>query len=340
MNNFGENFNNNEKMPCVKCGGFKMEKLGTKAVTRLMLTLSLTIILGTVFIASVKAQNTADSFTVGLWHLDEVLPDGYREITPDATGQNHGTLVAAPTVPVLVEGKFNKAMNFDGNNGVYTPIRFLVGFPPSPQPVYIPISTSLDIPKEIKIETWINVLGFKNTTYNNIVVKCSRIDGTSENVTRIYGIAVKAGLSQNGYIVPTGALSGYVYTDTEGFNEIITTEYVIPLNEWIHVAFTRSLTTGMHLYINGAEQNVKSIYGTQNPTGSIINGTELYFGHDAEVTIDEICISNLAPESQTVEAQIDIGPNLLIAVIVVSLVFAAAWLLRRTIQMWVIRSRP
>lgn len=321
-------------------GGNRMEKLNVKPVTRWMLTLLLTSMLSMAFIASVNAQNTANSSTVGLWHLDEVLPDGYREITPDATGKNPGTLVAAPTAPVLVEGKFDKAMRFDGNNGVYIPIRFLVGFPPSPQPVYIPISTSLDIPKEIKIEAWINVQGFKNATYNNIVVKCSRIDGTSENVTRIYGIAIKAGLSQNGYTVPTGALSGYVYTDTEGFNEIVTTEYVVPLNEWIHVAFTRSLTTGMHLYVNGAEQNVKAICGTQNPTGSMINGTELYFGHDAEVTIDEVRISNLAPESQTVAAQIDIGPNLLIAVIVVSVVFAAAWLLRRTIQMWVIRSRP
>jgi uncharacterized protein (UPF0333 family) len=230
-------------------------------------------------------------------------------------------------------------MSFDGNNGVYVPIRFLVGFPPSPQPIYIPISTSLDIPKEIKIEAWINVQGFKNVTYNNIVVKCTRTDSTSESVTRICGIAVKAGLPQNGYVVPTGALSGYVYTDTEGLNEIVTTEPVVPLNEWIHVAFTRSLATGMHLYVNGVEQSVKAIYGTQNPSGSMINGTEVYFGHDAEVTIDEVCISNLAPESQTVAAQIDIGPNLLVAVIVVSLIFAVAWLLRRAIQMWVIRSR-
>ena len=332
--------NNNEKMSCIKsAGGCPIEKFRVRPVTRLMLSLFLSIILSTVFMASVKAQNTAGSSTVGLWHLDEVLPDGYSEITPDATGNNHGTLVAAPTAPVLVEGKFDRAMNFDGNSGVYVPIRFLVGFPPSPQPVYIPISTSLDIPKEIKIEAWINVQGFKNATYNNIVVKCDRIDGTSENVTRIYGIAVKAGLSQNGCVAPTGALSGYVYTDSEGFNEIVTTESVVPLNEWIHVAFTRSLTIGMHLYVNGEEQSVTPIFGTQNPKGSIINGTELYFGHDAVVTIDEVRISNLAPELQTVVAQIDIGPNLLIAVIIVSLVFAIAWLLRRTIQMWAIRSR-
>lgn len=313
-------------------------KTESKAATGLMLTLLLTSLLSMALIAPAKAQDSTGS-TVGLWHLDEILPDGYNEITPDATGHNPGTLVHAPEYPALVEGKFDKAMKFDGGNGVYIPIRFLVGFPPSPQPIYVPISTSLDIPKEVKIEAWINVQGFKNVTYNNIVVKCTRTDASTENVTRIYGIAVKAGIPQNGCTVPTGALSGYVYTDTGGFNEIVTTESVVPLNEWIHVAFTRDLATGMHLYVNGVEQTVKAIYGTQNPSGSMINGTEVYFGHDAEVTIDEIRISDLAPEAQTAAAQIDIGNNLLVAIIAVALIFATAWLLRRAVQIWMIRSK-
>ena len=317
----------------------KLKKTENKAVFACMaLMLFLTSLLSVVLVSSAKAQSSPGS-TVGLWHLDEVLPDGYREITPDATGQNPGMLVHAPLAPVLVEGKFDKAMEFDGGNGVYVPIRFLVGFPPSPQPIYMPISTSLDIPKEVKIEAWVNVHGFKNVTYNNIVVKCTRTDATSESVTRIYGIAVKAGIPENGYTVPTGALSGYVYTDTGGFNEIVTTEPVTPLGEWIHVAFTRSLATGMHLYVNGVDQTVKAIYGTQNPSGSMINGTEVYFGHDAEVTMDEVRISDLDPEAQTTVAQIDIGNNLLAAIIAVALIFAMAWLLRRVIQMWVIRSK-
>ncbi|MEM2968091.1 MAG: LamG-like jellyroll fold domain-containing protein [Candidatus Bathyarchaeia archaeon] len=291
------------------------------------------------FATCVEALSIGVAYTVSLWHLDEVVPDGYREVTPDAMGRNAGILVSTPKAPALVEGKFNKALCFDGNNGVYVPIRFLVGFPPSPQPIYIPISTSLDIPKEIQIEAWIKVHEFKNVTYNNVVIKCTRTDASTENVTRIYGIAVKAGLPQNGYAVPVGALSGYVYTDVSGFNEIVTTEPVVPLNEWIHVAFKRDLATGMHLYVNGVEQSVKAIYGTQNPAGKIINGTEVYFGHDAVVTIDEIQISDLAPESQTVTAQVDIGPNLLIAVIAVSVIFAVAWILRRAIQMWMIHSK-
>ena len=316
-----------------------MKKPKSRALARLIMVLFITGILSMAFTASVEAQNILDPYTVGLWHLDEVIPDGYIETTPDATGNNPGTLIAAPTTPVLVEGKFDKAMRFNGDNGIYVPIRFLVGFPPTPEPIYIPISTNLDIPKEIEIEAWINVRAFKNVTYNVMVAEATRDDPSWDSVTRICGIAVKAGISQNGHSVPLGALSGFVLTDTGGFNEIVTTKPVVPLNEWIHVKFTRSLVTGMHIYVNGVEQDVKTIYGMQNPTGSIIEGTEFYFGHDALVTMDEIHISNLAPESQTVEAQIDIGPNILIAVIAVALIFAVAWLLRRAIQMWVIRSR-
>lgn len=316
-----------------------MAEIKNKKATKFLLALFFIGILTIGFATSVEALSICAAYTVSLWHLDEIMPDGYREVTPDAMGRNPGILVSTPEAPALVDGKFNKALSFDGNNGVYVPIRFLVGFPPSPQPIYIPISTSLDIQKEIQIEAWIKVHEFKNVTYNNIVIKCTRTDASTENVTRIYGIAVKAGLPQNGYAVPVGALSGYVYTDVGGFNEIVTTEPVVPLNEWIHVAFKRDLATGMHLYVNGVEQSVKAIYGTQNPAGKIINGTEVYFGHDAVVTIDEIQISDLAPEAQTVTAQVDIGPNLLIAVIAVSIIFAVAWILRRAIQMWMIHSK-
>jgi hypothetical protein len=312
-------------------------KLESKAVTGLMLSLLLVSMLSMEFIASAKAQDSVDPSTVGLWHLDEVKPAGYREITPDATGINNGILGIEPP-PMLVEGKFDKALKFDGNNFVYVPIAFLVGFPPSPQPIFIPISPSLDIQKEIKIEAWINAQGFTNAAYNNIVVKCTRSDPSWQNITRIVGLAARASSSEKDSSKPQGVLSGFVLTDTGGFNEIETAEPVISLDQWTHVAFTRT-ATGMHLYVNGYEKNVKAIHGVQNPTGAILNGSEIYFGHDAKLIIDEVRISNLAPELQTVSAEIDIGPNLLIAVIVISVVFAAAWFLRRAIQMWVIRSK-
>lgn len=305
----------------------------------LLFGLLLASVFGVMFVTVGKAQSSGGK-VVGLWHMDEVTPVEYNEITPDATGVNPGTLVHAPEYPALVGGKFGKALAFDGQNGIYVPIRFLVGFPPSPQPIYVPISTSLDVQEEIRVEAWINVQGFKDVTYNNIVVKCSRTDASSENTTRVYGLAVKAGIPQNGQSVPVGALSGCVFTETDGFNEIVTTQSVVPLNEWIHVAFTRSLATGMHLYVNGAEQGVKVIFGTQNPSGKMINGTEVYFGHDSEVTLDEVQITDLSPDSGAVTSEIDIGPNMLVALVAVTTIMAVALVLRRAIQMWAIRGKP
>ena len=302
-----------------------MEKLESKAVTGLMLTLLLASMLSMTLVASVKAQSAADSRTVALWRFDEVN-------TPDATDNNVGILGGSPA-PALVAGKAGEALSFDGSNFVY-----------------VPMSPSLGTPTEITIEAWINVDAFKNVTYNNIAVECMNPGFEWQTANRLCGLAVKAGLPENDIAVPQGALNGFVFTDTERFNEIVTTEPVIPLNQWVHVAFTRSPAAGMHLYVNGVEKEAKVVYGVQNPTGSMVMGTQLIIGHDAEVTVDELRISdvalepsqfltNLALESQIIRSQIDIGPNLLVAVIVVSVIFAAAWLLRRAIQMWVIRSK-
>ncbi len=308
-----------------------------KVAGKLILTLCLIMLVSTTVLLSVHAQGAVDPYTVGLWHLDEIVPDGYRQITSDATGVNHG-IVGGETSNMLVEGKFDKALRFNGENFVYVPISFLVGFPPSPQPIYIPISPNLNIQEEIKLEAWINLQEFTNATYNNIIVKCDRSDASWENVSRVVGLAVRSGVSEDGIPVPQGALSGFVLTDTGAANEIVTIGPVVPLNEWLHVAFTRT-STGMHLYVNGYEQEVRVIRGVQNPTGKIVNGTEYYFGHDSKVIIDEVRISNTAPEKQTLAAQIDIGSNTLTAIVVVTVVFAVAWVLRRAIQMWIIHSR-
>lgn len=308
-----------------------------KKLTIFILSILLLSALSIFLVTSVRAQGVIDSRTVGLWHLDEINPNEYQEITPDATGINNG-IVGADTSSMLVEGKFDKALSFDGHNFVYVPISFLVGFPPSPQPIYIPISTNLDVQEQVRIEAWVNVQGFSDATYNNIVVKCTRSDPEWENTSRVLGLAVRSGVNEDGADVPQGTLSGFVTTASGGFNEIVTTEPVINLNQWIHVAFERT-STGMHLYVNGYEKTIKAIHGVQNPIGSILNGTEVYFGHDSKVIIDEVKISNLG-ELEVAESAIDIGPNLLIAIVVVSVIFAVAWLLRRALQLVVFRSKP
>jgi len=293
----------------------------------------LTVIALSGVLVNVPLGQCADAQTVGYWHLDELTPNDYMVTTPDAAGYSHGTVGGEPA-PTLVEGKFDKALDFSQGSFVYVPIRFLVGFPPTPEPTYIPVSTNLDIQKELKIEAWINVKAFTNASYNNIVVKVTRTGPEIEDVTRIFGLAVKPSTEQD----EKGVLSGCVFTDSSGFNEILTTEPVVSLNQWINVAFTRT-STGMHLYVNGEEQDVKTIEGVQNPQGSIINGTEVYIGHDSEVIIDEVKISDLAPEKQVLSSQIDIGNNMLIAIVIAVVVLATAWVLRKAIQTWVIYSK-
>jgi hypothetical protein len=289
-------------------------------------------LLSPILFSTVKAQS---STTVGEWALDEAKVSGDLTITPDAMGVNTGTLAGQPH-PSLVEGKYGKAMQFNGENAIYIPIKFIVGFPPMDKPMYIPISTNLDIQKYFTINAWVNVAGYKNATYNNIVVKCDHPDQTAawQNTTRVLGLALRAGSSPSGEDYVEGALSGFAMTETGGFNEIVTKQ-AIPLNTWTEVQFTRTID-GMHLYVNGQEQAVKVLSGTQNPSGSILNGTEYYFGHDSLAAIDNIKMTDLEPQT---ENSFDIGPNMVVVIIAVSVIFAAAWLLRRAIQLWVIKPK-
>jgi hypothetical protein len=275
--------------------------------------------------------------TVGYWPLDGVEASGYNTLTPDTASVNPGIVVGHPQ-PELVDGKFEKAMQFDGANGVYIPIKFIVGFPPTPQPIYVPVSPNLDIQKQVSMEAWINVPAFRNEPYNNIIVKADHPDQAAawQNTTRVLGISIRAGTPEEGENYEEGALCGYVYTDQDGYNEIVT-QQPIPLNQWIHVEFTRTLT-GMHLYIDGQEQKVDVLHGVQNPQGNIINGTELYIGHDSYAAIDEVKMTDLEPP--VTEAAFDIGTNLMVAVIVIAVVFAVAWFLRRAVQVWLIRPKP
>jgi parallel beta-helix repeat protein len=221
----------------------------------------------------------AEEPVVSLWHFDETEPN---LITPDAMGLNNAILGSAwediSFTPNLVEGKFGNALSFDG--WAY---------------VYVPPSPSLEIREEITIDAWVNFKEFKNVTYSNIVIQSLRED--TEYPHRIVGLAVNGMEPENSTSPVVGALRGYVLTDTEGFNEIVTTEAVIALNEWIHVVFTRSLDSGMHLYVNGEEKAVMVTEGKQNPTGTINRSAALYIGHDSNVIIDEVSISNIAMQN-------------------------------------------
>ena len=184
--------------------------------------------------------------TVSTWHFDEVEPNG---VTPDSLGNS--PVILEPTgntyTPILVDGKFGKALQFNGTDYAYATI-----------------SPTLDIRGEITIDAWINLQAYKeNVSYNNIFVECART--TNQFPTRILGFAINGQSPQNSSQPPQGALRGFFLDDKGVFNEIVTTQDVVPLNQWLHVVFVRSLTTGMHIYVNGEEAQVEVTSGSQNP---------------------------------------------------------------------------
>lgn len=218
----------------------------------------------------------AEEQVVSLWHFDKAEPN---LVTPDEMGLNTAILGSAwkgiNFTPGLVAGKFGNALSFDG--WAY---------------VYVPPSPSLEIREEITIDAWVFFKEFKNVTYSNILIQSLR--EAIDYPNRIVGLAVNGMEPENSSSPVVGALRGYVVTDTEGFNEIVTIEAVIPLKEWTHVVFTRSLTSGMHLYVNGEEKAVMVTEGKQNPTGTINRSAALYIGHDSNTIIDELSISSVA----------------------------------------------
>ena len=119
----------------------------------------------------------------------------------------------------------------------------------------------------------------KIVAYNNILVECVRT--TNALPTRTLGLAINGEAPQNASSPPLGHSALTCSLKNGALNEIVTKESVVPLNQWIHVVFTRSLTSGMHLYVDGQEQEVTVSSGVANPSGSICRQNEIYIGHDA-----------------------------------------------------------
>ena len=217
---------------------------------------------------------------IAQWNFGEIQPN---LVILDSTGKN-AAIVGCETdlsyTPVIVKGKFGSALNFTDN-----------------QYLFVNVSPSLDTNGEITIDAWIKVNAIENYSYNNIIVKCTLSD-TSELPPRILGLSINGLMLGNGSAVPVGAIRGYITTETGGFNEIATTS-VIPLDEWIHITFTRNFNTGMHIYVNGMEQNIVVTSGVQNPTGPIIRGSELYIGHGFSGAMAEVTMSNIARSFST-----------------------------------------
>ena len=210
---------------------------------------------------------------VAYWTFDSIDATG---ISPDQTGKNPAILGSEGRdrsyLPQTVPGEVGEALAFDGQ-----------------QYVNVLLSPSMEISGEVTVDVWINVQDYKEIPYNNIIVDARR--GPESYPNRTFGVALNGEPPQNSSSAEVGAIRGYILT-SEGLNEIVTTHSAIELDKWTHIVFTRSLQTGMHIYVDGQEQEITVTNGTQNPQGATLRQTETYIGHDAICTIDELKLSN------------------------------------------------
>ncbi len=235
--------------------------------------------------AAIPAPKAQPNSLVAYWPLGTVEAS---LVSPDSTGNNPAILGSETPVynntPALVPGKFGEALNFTGN--VFATVQ---------------TSPSLLTPNEVTIDAWINIQAIKaGVVYNNIFIEAERTTATLPS--RTLGLAVNGQTPENASSPPVGALRGYVVTPS-GLNEIDTTT-ALPNDTWVHVVFTRSPSTGMHIYVNGAEQNVTVAAGTADPTGPVQNPTDIYIGHDSKTEIEDLKISNtVAQQTQPLWVQ-------------------------------------
>ncbi len=164
---------------------------------------------------------------VGLWHFDKVYKDVLTLIqtTPDSSGQNNtGTLELFLSEPVLVDGKFGKALSFDGIDDY----------------VLVSNHSSLNPSGSMTIEAW-----FKTTDANGGMIVNK--DGISSGVNRQYDI----------HINPDGGLAANFWGPSRAFVNTKVAPNFNPSNyndgEWHHVAATFNAEDGkVRLSVDGA----------------------------------------------------------------------------------------
>ena len=113
-------------------------------------------IMGIIFIGTnnVKAEHSVDGNTVALWHFDE----GSGQYANDTSGNDNNCTLGSTTGndiydPVWVDGKFGKALEFDGVD----------------DRCYAPNDASLSGMNELTLEAWVFP---KNASGKYIIYKC------------------------------------------------------------------------------------------------------------------------------------------------------------------------
>lgn len=210
---------------------------------------------------------------VGYWNFDE--GSGTTAYDRSGNGLNSSAFSGDPA---WVEGRFGKALHFDGNDSVQ-----------------VNDADTLDINNAITLSAWVKPDSFEATGYEGIIWKQNTSD---VNQSSAYGMTAYWNAQYTTFIATTTDANGYV---TQSTTDMTT-------GEWQHIAATYDSVSGeTKFYLNGVLTNTSTAV-----TGEILSSAQhLYFGR--KVTnywvgaIDEVKIYNYARTPQQIVEDMNAG---------------------------------
>jgi len=220
-----------------------------------------------VLVLSVALTSAAKAELVGWWRLDE----GSGTIATDLSGYgNDGTLQSEPQ---WVNGKFGKALQFDGVDDY----------------VEIPHAEILTVDNEVTVMAWINTErhgGPGTESWQGIVAK--------SNSPRSYSLYTEASGALH-FSTTSTVINDYVGTLSSG---------QVPLNEWVHVA--AMVVDGQHqYYINGEPAGTSGsdivLPGTDDTSPAFIGRTGEGAARSFLGMIDDVRIYNEALTQEEIQ---------------------------------------
>ncbi len=227
------------------------------------------------FLDRLSSASTSQSISTGLlghWKLDE----GSGTTASDSSGNGyHGTLVNGPS---WVDGRFEKALSFDGVDD------------------YVDGGQVLDFERTdpFSVSVW-----FKKSQSGHFDGLVSRMDATGPNY--------------RGWLlsIPGDDIVRFQLRSTETSAMQVSTTQTVPVGVWTHITVTydgSSLASGVEIYINGVKQGLT--VEQDNLAGSTLAGSTADFNigarddgvGSAKGDIDEVRVYDRALGSDEVEA--------------------------------------
>jgi sugar lactone lactonase YvrE len=189
--------------------------------------------------------------------------EGSGTSAKDAAGSHNGTVESGS----WVEGKYGKALSFDGTNSCAS----------------VPNGVDLQLSGAFSLEAWVKPAN--TTQWAPIFYKESET---------FYGYSLFFGAFEAGHI------QGYVADHSWEWTEVESPEK-LTANTWNHVAMTSDGTT-LRLYVNGKQIDTASAKAAMESKGPLLIGCAKNFGEYFNGVIDNARIYNRALSAAEVEA--------------------------------------